>query len=104
MGQRESQLLAERQQHLNQGANLRQREMELSKEFGKESFVAGEPEEEADADSSSDVAAQAAVQNLENKKLRRELESLRALAHWQQSEVGAAIACGARGAGPRIES
>ena len=45
-----------------------------------------EPEEEADADA-AEAAAMAAVQSLENRKLRRELESLRALAHWQQSEV-----------------
>ncbi|CAE7938444.1 unnamed protein product [Symbiodinium necroappetens] len=51
-----------------------------------------EPEEEAEADS-AEVAAQAAAQTLENRKLRRELESLRALAQWQQSEVGAVLAC-----------
>ncbi|CAE8653073.1 unnamed protein product, partial [Polarella glacialis] len=35
---------------------------------------------------------------LENKRLRRELEGLRALAHWQQGEFGAALACSATAA------
>ena len=37
------------------------------------------------------LATKAAAQSLENRKLRRELESLRALAHWQQSEVGTSV-------------
>jgi len=52
-----------------------------------------EPEAEADAEASSAAeAAAAAAAALENKRLRRELEGLRALAQWQQGEVGAAIA------------
>jgi len=52
-----------------------------------------EPEVEDDAEASeAAVAAAAAAAALENKRLRRELEGLRALAHWQQGEVGAAIA------------
>lgn len=106
--QREAQLVADREKRLSQGENLRQRELELSRGLGQkaDSIAPGEPEEEADADSSGDAAAQAAAQNLENRKLRRELESLRALAQWQQNEVGAAIAYGgaSRAGGPRMES
>ncbi|CAJ1377357.1 unnamed protein product [Effrenium voratum] len=100
--QRETHLQQERETRLQQAEALRSRELDFSRDMGRLrsrqvfSPSAGsehvEPEEEADADS-AEVAALAAAQSLENRKLRRELESLRALAQWQQSEVGAAIAC-----------
>eukprot|EP00440_Ansanella_granifera_P072008 gb/GFBE01078144.1/.p1 GENE.gb/GFBE01078144.1/~~gb/GFBE01078144.1/.p1 ORF type:complete len:1302 (+),score=285.19 gb/GFBE01078144.1/:1-3906(+) len=115
--QREAQLQQEHERRLRQAEALRMRELEFSKDLGRHTASkslsrpsladtramtpsiagseqqAGEPEEEADADPAGEAAAQAAAQALENKKLRRELESLRALAQWQQQEVGAAIAC-----------
>lgn len=107
--QRELELHKERERSIQQAEALRGRELDVSREIGRLQAASGltapvppvispsaashvEPEEEADADA-AEAAAMAAAQSLENRKLRRELESLRALAHWQQSEVGAAIAC-----------
>lgn len=110
--QRELELHKERERSIQQAEALRGRELDVSREIGRlQAAAVGltppvapgpvispsaashvEPEEEADADA-AEAAAMAAAQSLENRKLRRELESLRALAHWQQSEVGAAIAC-----------
>ncbi|CAE7802193.1 unnamed protein product [Symbiodinium sp. CCMP2592] len=110
--QRERELRKEREKRLQQAEALRGHELEFSRELGRlkgssspplqraEEMASPpsassdrlEPEEEAEADS-AEVAAQAAAQTLENRKLRRELESLRALAQWQQSEVGAVLAC-----------
>lgn len=106
--QRERELRKEREKRLQQAEALRSHELDFSRELGRlkgssalrEEMASPpsassdrlEPEEEAEADS-AEVAAQAAAQTLENRKLRRELESLRALAQWQQSEVGAVLAC-----------
>jgi len=107
--QRERELRKEREKRLQQAEALRSHELDFSRELGRLKGSSGlhaeemasppsassdrlEPEEEAEADS-AEVAAQAAAQTLENRKLRRELESLRALAQWQQSEVGAVLAC-----------
>eukprot|EP00435_Cladocopium_sp_Y103_P022698 s3587_g5.t1 len=111
--QRELELHKEKERSIQQAEALRGRELDVSREIGRLQAASAvgptplvavpqvispsaashvEPEEEADADA-AEAAAMAAAQSLENRKLRRELESLRALAHWQQSEVGAAIAC-----------
>jgi len=127
--QRELELHKERERSIHQAEALRGRELDVSREIGRLQAASAvgpmpampampvpgpvispsavshvEPEEEADADA-AEAAAMAAAQSLENRKLRRELESLRALAHWQQSEVGAAIACKSAASGdPRVRS
>eukprot|EP00931_Biecheleriopsis_adriatica_P104226 TRINITY_DN7891_c0_g1_i4.p1 TRINITY_DN7891_c0_g1~~TRINITY_DN7891_c0_g1_i4.p1 ORF type:complete len:1088 (+),score=246.57 TRINITY_DN7891_c0_g1_i4:72-3335(+) len=109
--QREGELQQEKELSLRHGSMLRLRELELSKELGRlkaskssarvrahspsvasSEQQAGEPEEEADTDSSCEAAVQAASHALESKRLKRELESLRSLVGWQQTEVGASIA------------
>ncbi|CAE7420222.1 unnamed protein product [Symbiodinium pilosum] len=106
--QREKELQKEKERSLHQAEVLRGQELDFSRELGWLKGSKGirsempsppsassdrlEPEEEAEADS-AEAAAQAVAQSLENRKLRRELESLRALAQWQQSEVGAVLAC-----------
>eukprot|EP00434_Breviolum_minutum_P033963 symbB.v1.2.030054.t1/scaffold3347.1/size58713/1 len=127
--QRELELHKERERSIHQAEAIRGRELDVSREIGRLQAASAvgpmpampampvpgpvispsavshvEPEEEADADA-AEAAAMAAAQSLENRKLRRELESLRALAHWQQSEVGAAIACKSAASGdPRVRS
>eukprot|EP00438_Fugacium_kawagutii_P012736 Skav203741 [mRNA] locus=scaffold68:438449:441475:+ [translate_table: standard] len=110
---RELELHKETERSIQQAEALRGRELDISKEIGRLKAASARPEpvttrkpvispramsdvepeeEEPDADA-AEAAAMAAAQSLENRKLRRELENLRALAHWQQTEVGAAIAC-----------